>query len=135
MAWMTQELKNKMTPAIKAVLKKYGVKGTVSVHESRTLVVTLKSGSLDIVGDMNKNRNPDFHKMFEAGSSLHNCDTSHRSNISEPTKNFIRELDEAMHSVGYYNNNNVYTDYFDEAYYTEIKTTDRKGQKYTYTGA
>jgi hypothetical protein len=54
MAYMNQEKKALIAPTIKAILKKYNVKGSLSVHHHSSLVLTLKSGSIDFVANHNK---------------------------------------------------------------------------------
>ena len=49
MAYVSQDRKKSLAPAIKAVLKKYNVKGTLSVRNHSSLVLTLKSGSIDFI--------------------------------------------------------------------------------------
>ena len=51
MAYISQEEKKELAPGIKAVLKKYGVKGTIAVRGYSSLVVNIKSGVLDLLGD------------------------------------------------------------------------------------
>ena len=55
MAYMSQERKKELAPAIKSVLKKYNMKGSISVRHYSTLVVTIKSGALDIIGNLIEN--------------------------------------------------------------------------------
>ena len=43
MAYMNQNLKAELAPGIKAVLKKYGMKGSIAVRHNMTLVVNIKS--------------------------------------------------------------------------------------------
>jgi len=47
MAYVTQEMKKELAPGIKAVLKKYGMKGSISINNYSSLVVTLQQGPLD----------------------------------------------------------------------------------------
>ena len=49
MAYFNQDNKKELAPKIKNVLNKYGIKGTISVRNNMVLVVTLKSGKLDIL--------------------------------------------------------------------------------------
>jgi hypothetical protein len=49
MAYMSQERKAQIAPAVKAVLKKYKVKGSLSVRNHSTLSLTIKSGAIDFV--------------------------------------------------------------------------------------
>jgi hypothetical protein len=53
MAYMSQDHKKTLVPAIKAVLAKYGVKGTVAVRHHSTLVVNVSQGRLDLIGNAN----------------------------------------------------------------------------------
>ena len=50
MAYVSQEDKKKLAPAIKAVLKKYKMKGTLAIHHHSSLVCNIKSGELDVIG-------------------------------------------------------------------------------------
>lgn len=49
MAYVSQDMKAKLAPAIKALLKKYGIKGTLAVNNHSTLVLNIKSGKIDFV--------------------------------------------------------------------------------------
>ena len=51
MAYITQEDKKELAVGIKKVLAKYNVKGTIGIHNHSTIVVRLKSGDLDILGN------------------------------------------------------------------------------------
>lgn len=47
MAYISQDDKKKLAPAIKEVLKKYGLKGSISIRHYSSLVVTIASGPID----------------------------------------------------------------------------------------
>ena len=47
MAYFSKEQKKEMAPKIKAVLKKYNMKGSLSICNYSTVVLTLKSGAID----------------------------------------------------------------------------------------
>jgi len=47
MAYIGQKEKKELAPAIKAVLKKFGVKGTIGIDNHRGLKVNLKEGVID----------------------------------------------------------------------------------------
>jgi len=49
MAYVSQEMKAKLAPTIKSILKKYGLKGTLAVRNHSTLVLNIKSGKIDFV--------------------------------------------------------------------------------------
>ena len=54
MAYISQTEKKELAPAIKKVLKAYGMKGTLSINHYSTLAVNLKKGSLDLIGAAQK---------------------------------------------------------------------------------
>jgi hypothetical protein len=49
MAYFNQERKAQKAPAIKAILKKYGVKGSLSVRNHSTFVLNVKSVRLTLL--------------------------------------------------------------------------------------
>jgi hypothetical protein len=113
MAYMNQEKKAKIAAKLKPVLKKYGVKGSLSVRNHSSIMLTLKAGAIDFFedyGDREDARkfgiqvNPYwFHDHF-AGKS----------------KEFLTEAFDALKSADYYDNSDAMTDYFDTAYYYGI---------------
>ena len=54
MAYMNQDRKALISKLLKPVLKKYGVKGTLSVRNHSTICLTLKSGSIDFISNSNR---------------------------------------------------------------------------------
>lgn len=102
MAYMNQERKNELAPGIKAVLKKYNVKGSISVHHHSTLIVTIAEASFEIESD------------YEQVNPYH-IDNSY----SGETAQFLNELRDAM-MEGNHNRSDLMTDYFDVGWYIEI---------------
>lgn len=136
MAFMNQERKKSLAPKIKEILKKYGLKGSLSVNNYSTLVLTIKSGKVDFIenrinciDEVIKNRGFDEYEL--------DCLKSNRA-IIEKNKNFnvnvywineeyygkstsiLKELHDAM-MVGNHDNSDVQTDYFDIGWYTDIQ--------------
>ena len=54
MAYVSQELKKSIAPVIKALLKEYGLKGTLAVRHHSTLVLNITSGPIDFIGVGNR---------------------------------------------------------------------------------
>ena len=110
MAYMNQEKKAKLSPAIKAVLKKYNMKGSIAVRNYSTLVVNIKSGKLDILANAKKNglnANDDYIDVNTYWIDSH---------YTGKVKNFLLELKAAM-MTGNHNNSDIMTDYFDVGWY------------------
>ena len=54
MAYVSQELKAKLSPMIKSICKNYGVKASLAVSNHSTLVLNIKSGSIDFFKSYNR---------------------------------------------------------------------------------
>ena len=113
MAYMNQEMKATIAKNLKPVLKKFGVKGTLSVSNHSTIVLTLKSGKIDFFADYGDREdarkfgidvNPYwFHEHFTGKS-----------------KQFLTEAFNALKSANWYDESDIQTDYFNTAYYFRI---------------
>jgi len=105
MAYISQEEKKARMPAIKAVLKKYAMKGTVSIRNHSTLVVKVKEGKLPFnSGDVN----------------VYHIDRFYEGEI----RNFLNELLAAMKGDDWFDKSDSMTDYFHTAFYNDIKIGD-----------
>ena len=108
MAYVSQDDKAKLAPAIKKVLSKYGMKGSISIRHHSTLVVTLQSGAIDF-------------KDYSHGDGYIQVNTYHiDSHYTGKAKNFLNELLAAMKGPNYFNNDDAMTDYFHRSHYTDI---------------
>ena len=109
MAYVSKQDKAELAPAIKAVLKKYDMKGSISIRHYSTLVVKIKQGAID------------FADYFTHGEGYIQVNEywidSHYQGIH---KAFLSELLTAMKGTKYFNNDDAMTDYFDRSHYTNI---------------
>lgn len=138
MAWMNQEKKKQIVEKVKPILKKYKVKGSFRVSHHSTIVLTIKSGSLDFIGDMNTERrdllNPrlfDKEKLREKYTLDINPYWYEEHYVGKSRK-FFDELFPALYSADYYDRSNIQTDYFDTAYYVDVNVGNWN-QPYTIT--
>ena len=139
MAWMNQERKAQLAPAIKAVLKKYGVKGSISVRNHSSLVVTVTSGNLDFIGEANR-----FNREYalRTGQRFYEVKGYYQANpykgedayADATIGKFFRELTAAMRGDLWYDNSDIMTDYFDTAYYLDINI-GKWNKPYVFMGA
>jgi hypothetical protein len=51
MAYMNQEKKAKIAATLKPILKKYGIKGSLSVRNHTSIVLTITAGKVDFYKD------------------------------------------------------------------------------------
>jgi hypothetical protein len=138
MAWMNQERKAQLAPGIKAVLKKYGVKGSIGVRHHSSLVVNIKSGNLDFIAEANH-----FNREYaeRTGQHFYPVTGYYQANpykgadeYSDTTiGQFFKELTAAMRGDLWYDNSDIQTDYFDTAYYLDINI-GRWDKPYLFTG-
>lgn len=120
MAYINQEGKAKIAEALKPILAKYKVKGTLSIRSKSTITLTIKSSPIDFIGNYNdvllKNGvvhgnptrcldvNPYWFKEHFTGTALQ----------------FLTEAFEALKSNGWFDKSDISTDYFHTAYYIGI---------------
>mgnify|MGYP003637312026 FL=1 len=124
MAYISQEEKKELAPGIKAVLKKYGVKGTIAVRGYSSLVVNIKSGVLDLMGDSGLPNEDSFQ-----------VNPYYAEERAKDPKigSFYGELLAAMKGTKWYNNSDAQIDYFDIAYYVDINV-GKWDTGYVYNG-
>lgn len=117
MAYVSQEKKAQLAPAIKAVLKKYNMKASISVRHHSSLVVTITSGNIDF-GD-------GYIQVNEYWINEHYTGVACK---------FLTELLEAMKGPDYFNDDDSQTDYFHRSHYTDI-CIGRWDRPYVFMGA
>jgi len=108
MAFMSQETKKKLAPEIKKVLAQYGVKGSISVDNHSTLVVTLKSGEIDFQQDSVKDF---FYQVNTYWIDDHYVGKA---------RCFLNRLVAAMKGDIWFDKSDAMVDYFNTAYYIDI---------------
>ena len=107
MAYVSQENKAELAPAIKKVLNKYGMKGSISIRHHSTLVVTLQSGAIQF-----EHSHGDGYTQV----NVYHIDSHYEGHA----KSFLLELLAAMKGPNYFNNDDAMTDYFHRSHYTDI---------------
>jgi len=139
MAYMSQENKKQLAPGIKAVLKKYGMKGTIRVEHHSVLHVNIKSGELDVVGNYRNtlaNRGHSWDRdtwWIRDQSKYMQISHHHLSNsFSGKVLAFLQELFTEM-MKGNHDNSDAMTDYFDVGWYAYVNL-GKWSQPYELTG-
>ena len=106
MAYVSQAKKASLAPQIKAVLKKYDMKGSISVRHHSSLVVTIKSGVIDF-----EMADEQYIQVNEYWINEH---------YTGVARDFLTELLEAMKGPDYFNEDDSMTDYFHRSHYVDI---------------
>jgi len=115
MAYMNQEKKSKIAAALKPVLAKYGMKGSLSVCRHSTIVLTLQSGAIDFDGKHSVN----IYWIAEQFNGV--------------AKDFLLEALDALRSADWFDESDPMVDYYHTAYYVDINL-GRWDKPYVYTG-
>ena len=103
MAYVSQAKKASLAPAIRAVLNKYKMKGTIAVRHHSSLVVNLKQGPIDF-GDSYIQVNTYWIDTHYTGTA----------------RDFLNELKAAMEGPDFFNEDDAMTDYFHRSHYVDI---------------
>jgi len=121
MAYMNQEKKAAIAPVVKAILKKYKVKGSLAVRHHSTLVLNIKSGALDFIGNFNKLAadRPEGLRNGLAKDSLQVNPYWAHEHFDGKVKQFVTEVLAAL-NVGNHDRSDIQSDYFDVGWYVDV---------------
>lgn len=103
MAHFTKEMKSAIAPKIKALLSEYGMKGSLSVRNYSTVVLKIKSGTIDFGKDY-INVNVYWVDQHYAG---------------KPREFLLKALE--ILNTGNYDNSDIMSDYHDVGHYVDIE--------------
>ena len=125
MAYMNQERKAKITKMLKPILAKYKVKGSLSVRNHSTIVLTLKSGAIDFIGNSNRVCGNDFYQVqrgFKPTTSGYDQVNPYwfHDYYDGDAKAFLTEAFKALKSADWYDESDAMIDYFNIAYYVDV---------------
>jgi len=124
MAYISQEKKAKIAPKVKAICAKYGVKATLAIHHHSTLMLNIKSGTIDFIGNSNEVCGSDHYQVsrgFRANTSGYDRINPYhfKSHYSGKALKFLTEVYAAM-MEGNHDNSDAQVDYFDVGWYVEV---------------
>jgi hypothetical protein len=119
---MSQERKAAIAPKVKAILKKYNIKGSLAVSNHMTLVLNVKSGPIDFIKNYNETveaRPGGFQLGSPAEKSIQVNPYWFYEHFSGKARKFLDEVLRAMNQ-GNHNNSDIQTDYFDVGWYVDV---------------
>ena len=125
MAYMNQERKQKIAQALKPILAKYKVKGSLSVRNHMSIVLTLKSGAIDFIGNSNRVCGNDFYQVqrgFKPNTTGYDQVNPYwfQDHYDGDAKEFLTEAFKALKSADWYDESDAQVDYFNIAYYVDV---------------
>jgi hypothetical protein len=119
MAYIDQTKKSEIAPTIKAILKRYGMKGTLSIRNHSVLCLTITSGKLNPFDNFNK-----LASKSGRGDVTRNCEMSvnpyhFQNQFDGEVLNFLKEIFAVMNN-GNHDRSDIQTDYFDVGWYVDV---------------
>jgi hypothetical protein len=127
MAYMNQERKNKISPEVTKILKRYGLAGRLSIRNHSTLVLKITRGKIDFISDhidccinnyadVANLRINQLKNMNYFSTNLHWLDKYH----SGAALACLQELHAAMKGPDYFDHSDIQSDYFHCSHYVDI---------------
>ena len=120
MAYFNQERKATMAPKIKTVLNTYGLKGSLSVRNHSTVVLSISAGKIDFItnyNDCNKVSNND--EFARERTSLAVNVYGYKSQFAGTALDCLTELFAVLYD-GNHDRSDIMTDYFDVGWYVSL---------------
>lgn len=123
MAYVSQELKHRVAPKVKEILKRYKVNGSLSVRSHLTLCLKIRGGAIDFIGNSNKTCAAD---PYQAANGVRPSRDYIDVNPFHYEKHFsgealacISELMQVMNE-GNWDESDSQSDYFNVGWYVDI---------------
>lgn len=123
MAYVSQELKAKLAPQLRAICKKYKVKASVAVRHHSTLVLNISQGEIDFISNYNKvcgAKPRESHLPFNPATKSIDVNTYwFREHFDGTALKFLEEIMTVMNN-GNHDRSDIQTDYFDVGWYNDV---------------
>jgi len=123
MAYIDQAKKSELSVAVKKILARNGLKGSLSISNHTTLTLTISQGAIDFIDNCNKTCSNDLSQpMFrpitsgEMDVNVYHIDR-HFTGKAQLVLNQLR----AAMMKGNHDDSDVMTDYFDVGWYVRIQ--------------
>jgi hypothetical protein len=128
MAYMNQETKAKIVAAVKPILKKYGIKASFGVRHHSTIVVNIKSGSIDFIGNfietIRSQPGRDIESRIEWVTKDQCLDVNQYwlpQQFNGKALECLEAIFEAIRTAGnWFDKSDAQTDYFNTAFYMDV---------------
>ena len=116
MAYVSQELKARLAPRIRAICKRHGIRASLSVRNHSSLVLTVRQGKIDFVADYGISPQYREHaKQFGIQVNPYH----YKSHFNGRALRFLSEVIPAMND-GNHDRSDIQTDYFDVGWYIDV---------------
>jgi hypothetical protein len=127
MAYFNQERKTELAPLVKAILKKYKVKGSLAVRNHSTFVLNIKSGRIDFIENfistnstsIGRRMSDDQVEYIRKHKSLDVNPYWFKEHFNGNALKFLTEVFAVMNR-GNHDNSDIQSDYFDVGWYVDV---------------
>lgn len=116
MAYISQEEKKEIAPVVKGILKEYGLKGTLGIHNHSSLVLKIK----DTIG-MFADKFAEDEFTAKWGLNVNEYWIEDHYGADPVRVEMLNKVVDAMKGENYFNHDDAMTDYFHRKHYTDIK--------------
>ena len=124
MAYVSKEMKAKIAPVVTALLKQYGLKGSLSVHNHSTLTLTIRQGTIDFISNTNRvcAAQPRYNDRAYVPDTTHISVNPYwcHEHFDGKAKEFLTKAVEALYGPDYFDHSDIQTDYFHCSHYIAI---------------
>lgn len=123
MAYMNQERKAQRASVIKEICQRYGIKATLSVRNHSTLVLNIKSGAIDFIGNYKENQLGRVSAFVRENQEIKSLDVNpywYKEHFTGPALAFLTEAIAAMYGDDYFDESDAQTDYFHTSHYIDV---------------
>lgn len=139
MAYVSQEMKNKIAPVIKALCAEYGIKATLAVKHHSTLVLNIQSGPIDFLAVGNRIAR---ETAARRGQQYYGdeCNYSQvnvywiEEHYDGVAREFLAKAYAALKGPDFFDHSDAMTDYFHRSHYQDINI-GRYNKPYVLTEA
>jgi hypothetical protein len=128
MAYMNQETKAKIVAAVKPILKKYGIKASFGVRHHSNIVVTIKSGPIDFIGnwtEIQKTKPDQGGQRIEWVTKDQYLPVNQYWLDTQFTGKALECLEEIFKAIktggNWFDKSDIQTDYFNTAFYIDVQ--------------
>ena len=123
MAYVSQELKAKLAPSIRAICKRYGIRASLAVRNHSTLVLNVKQGKIDFVENFNRvcsSRPRSNSTGFQPARDHISVNPYwYKEHFDGRALQFLSEVLPAM-NAGNHDRSDIQSDYFDVGWYVDV---------------
>jgi hypothetical protein len=124
MAYISQAEKQAIAPAVKSLLKLFGIKGSLSIQNHSTIHLTLTSGIIDFIGSANRMN----QERAQARGEVPRVIEDHMdvnvywidSHFDGVAAEVLKQAVAVLKGEGWFNHSDIQSDYFHLKHYVSI---------------